>query len=239
MRSRVIRRLKRVEHPTARHLLLRTRGAVHYLARGHVVRAWIIRRHLRVSDAPRLQIGSGPVSLDGWLNSDLISGDIYLDVTRKLPLPDRSIRYAFGEHVIEHISQRQAERLLRELHRVLQPGGILRLTTPDMKKIIAIYADRNPVVSRADYARFLDRETGKQHFQPCQILNDYMRLWGHQYIYDEEDLRARLQQVGFVQIRRWEPGESEHGRLRGIERHGGAEWINRAEALSLEAARAD
>lgn len=238
MRS-LVRRLKRVEHPGVRYLLLRTRGAVHYLARGHLVRAWIIRRHLRVSDEPCLQIGSGPVALDGWLNSDLISGDVYLDVTRKLPFPDRSIRYAFGEHVIEHISQTQAEQLLRELHRVLQPGGVLRLTTPDLEKIIAIYADRNPVVSRADYARFLDRETGKPHFQPCQILNDYMRLWGHQYIYDEDDLRARLQQAGFVQISRWESGESEHGRLRGIERHGGAEWINRAEALSLEATRAD
>jgi predicted SAM-dependent methyltransferase len=238
MRALVLR-LKRVEHPGMRHLFLRTRGVVHYLARGHLVRAWIIRRHLRLSDEPRLQIGSGPVALDGWLNSDLISGDIYLDVTRTLPLPDRSIRYAFGEHVIEHITQREADRLLGELHRVLQPGGILRLTTPDLKKIIAIYEDQNPVVSRADYARFLDRETGKPHFQPCQILNDYMRLWGHQYIYDEEDLRVRLQQAGFVRIKRWEPGESEHRRLRGIERHGGDEWINRAEALSLEAARAD
>jgi predicted SAM-dependent methyltransferase len=239
MLSRVMRRLKRVEHPVARYLLLRTRGAVHCVARGHLVRAWIIRHYLRVCDEPRLQIGSGSVSLEGWLDSDLISGDIYLDVTRKLPLSDRSIRYAFGEHVIEHITQGEAERLLGELHRVLQPGGVLRLTTPDLKKILAIYEDRNPVVNRADYARFLDRETGKQHSQSCQILNDYMRLWGHQYIYDEEDLCWRLRRAGFGQIRRCEPGESEHPRLRGIERHGGEEWINRAEALSLEATRAN
>jgi predicted SAM-dependent methyltransferase len=144
-----------------------------------VVRARIIRSYLRVCDEPRLQIKSGPVSLDGWLDSDLISGDIYLDLTRKLPLPDRSIRDAFGEHVIDHVTEREAEHLLGELHRVLEPGGILRLTTPELTKIIAIYEDRNPVVDRADFARFLDQETGKQHLQPCQILNDYMRLRVH------------------------------------------------------------
>jgi len=233
----VVARLKRTENPTIRHLLLRARGVAHYAARGHLVRRRAISAHLQANREPRLQIGSGPLGIPGWLNSDLISADIYLDVARPLPLPDASFAYVFGEHLIEHISEERSARLLADLRRVLRPGGVLRLTTPDLQKIIAIYEDRNPVVSRAEYARFLDRETGKRHERACQILNDYLRLWGHRYVFDEEDLTAKLEQAGFTDVRRLEPGESPHSALRGLERHGGSEWVNRAEAMCIEASR--
>jgi hypothetical protein len=57
-------------------------------------------------------------------------------------------------------------------------------------------------------------------------------------VYDEEDLAAKLRQAGFTRVQRVEPGESDHEALRGLERHGGAAWINRAEAMCLEATRA-
>jgi 2-polyprenyl-3-methyl-5-hydroxy-6-metoxy-1,4-benzoquinol methylase len=63
------------------------------------------------------------------LNSDLISGEIYLDLTRPLPLPDECFTYVFGEHVIEHIPEGVAVALLGELHRVLRPGGVLAAST--------------------------------------------------------------------------------------------------------------
>jgi predicted SAM-dependent methyltransferase len=234
---KLVTRLKRTENPAARDLLLRTRGYLHYLPRGHVARRRTVARYLASQDEPRLQIGAGPVALAGWLNSDLISGDIYLDLARRLPLPSGTFAYVFGEHVIEHIPEATGTALLGELHRVLRPGGVLRLTTPDLRKIIAIYEDRNPVVERDEYARFLDEETGKRHERACQIFNDYLRLWGHRYIYDEEDLTAKLYAAGFGLVERRESGESEHALLRGLERHGGAEWVNRAEAMSLEATR--
>lgn len=234
----LITRLKRTENPTLRYLLLRTRGSAHYALKGHAVRRRAVARYLASTAEPKLQIGTGPLSLPGWLNSDLISADIYLDIARPLPLPDASFAYAFGEHLIEHIPEQSGVQLFAELRRVLRPGGVLRLTTPDLQKLIAIYEDRNPVISRAEYARYLDAETGKTHVRACQILNDYLRLWGHRYVYDEEDLTAKLREAGFASVQRREPGESSHDALRGIERHGGElEWVNRAEAMTLEATR--
>lgn len=228
--------VKRTESPIARDLLLRARAVAHYLGHGHLARRRVVREYLSSEAAPRLHLGAGPVRLAGWLNSDLISGEVYLELGRKMPFAEATFAYAFGEHVIEHLPENQAQQALRELRRVLRPGGVLRLTTPDLRKIIAIYEDRNPVVRREAYARFLDEETGKRHDQPCQILNDYLRLWGHRYVYDEQDLRARLEEAGFESVERVEPGESRHPPLRGLERHGGAEWVNRAEAMCLEAA---
>ena len=103
--------------------------------------------------------------------------------------------------------------------------------------MIAIYEDRNPVIDREAYTRWLGDLTGKRRERPCQVLNDYLRMWGHRYIYDEDDLAARLREAGFAHVRREEPGESSHEALRGLERHGGAEWVNRAEAMCLEALR--
>lgn len=217
--------------------MLRTAAAVRYATHGHLVRGKRVTRYLSAAADPKLHIGAGPLRLPGWLNTDLVGGEVQLDVGRRLPLADSSFAYVFGEHVIEHLTPRAAERLLRELHRVLRPGGVLRLTTPDLRKIIAIYEDRNPVISRSDYARFLGGLTAKRYTRGCQIVNDYLRLWGHRYVYDEEDLAARLAEAGFEAVERREPGESEHEALRGIERHGGADWVNRAEAMSLEASR--
>ena len=234
-RTRVAEKLKRTENPTVRNLLLRARGHLHYVTSGHAVRSRRLSAHFKSTDQPRLQIGAGPLGIPGWLNSDLISGDIYLDLMRPLPLPDASVSYVFGEHVIEHLPEQAAIELLRELHRVLRPGGVLRLTTPDLKKLIAIYEDRNPVIDRESYTRWLGELTGKPRDRPCQVLNDYLRMWGHHHIYDEDDLRARLLEAGFGDVRRVEPGESAHQPLQGLERHGGAEWVNQAEAMCLEA----
>ena len=228
--------LKRIEHPAARHMLLRARGYLHGIARGHVVRRQVIARYLAEARTPAVHFGAGPKRIEGWLNADLISGDVYVDLERRLPFPDGSMAYAFGEHVIGSLSESAGVFLLGELNRVLRPGGVLRVTTPDLRKLIALYEDESPVVGRTEYLRYLDGETGKEHATPCQAFNDAVRLWGIRYTYDEEDLAAKLADAGFVDVERVEPGDSRHEHLRGLERHG-EPWVNRAEALTMEAVR--
>jgi predicted SAM-dependent methyltransferase len=209
----------------------------HYLRRGHLARARAIRRYLRSTEDPRLQLGCGPHPIPGWLNSDLLSGDIYLDITRPFPIPDVSLAFVYSEHVIEHVPEQAGLQMLREIHRVLRPGGRARITTPDLQKIVAIYEDRNPVISRADYERHLEEATyGTPQPRAAHVLNTFMRAWGHQFIYDEDDLVAKLSEAGFVGIERVEPGESSDPMLAHVERHG--DWVNAAEAMTIEGVRA-
>lgn len=231
----VITRLKRTESPAWRSVLLRARAAPHWARRGHVAARRAVKAHVASSDEPKLHIGAGPTRLPGWLNTDLITGDAYLNLGRRLPIPDNAFAYAFGEHVIEHVLESTGRALLSELHRVLHPGGVLRLATPDLVKLIAIYEDRSPEVDRETFARYLDEITGKRHERGCQVLNDELRLWGHQYVYDEEDLSAKLREAGFQAVERVEAGESTHAPLRGLESHSGPEWLNRATVMCLEA----
>jgi ubiquinone/menaquinone biosynthesis C-methylase UbiE len=57
------------------------------------------------------------------------SGDALFADAERLPFSDHSFDAAIAQHVIEHFAT--PERLLREWHRVLAPGGRLVLLTPN------------------------------------------------------------------------------------------------------------
>src|ERR1700687_291713 len=66
-----------------------------------------ISTYIRSHKICKLLIGSGEVTISGWLSADLnpCSRDvIYLDATKKLPFPNSTFDYIFSEHMIEHIS---------------------------------------------------------------------------------------------------------------------------------------
>src|SRR5437867_1291748 len=81
-----------------------------------------------------VNLGCGYRPRKGWINVDRSRGpevQVVWDLTRRLPFPDSSCSAIFSEHFIEHVSKEDAARLLNECHRVLQNGGVLRLSTPD------------------------------------------------------------------------------------------------------------
>lgn len=83
----------------------------------------------------KLNYGCGSSKIEGYINIDIektLNPDVVCDA-RYGPLP-----YAAGEvdeivaiHVIEHIEHKFQPRVLQEFHRVLKPGGILRLAYPE------------------------------------------------------------------------------------------------------------
>lgn len=216
-------------------MLLRVRSLPHLALRGHLVRRRVIGRHLAVTAAPKLQIGTGPQVLAGWLNSDIVGGDAYIDLCRRLPFTDRTFAFVYGEHIIEHVGRATAHDTLREFHRILRPGGVLRLVTPDLAKLVALYQCTNPMASTEQYIDRLGEITHHRPQNGCQVVNDLMRLFGHRHIYDQEDLTTLLE-VGFSSVEGRDFGQSSHPELRGVEQHVPA-WENSAVALCIEATR--
>lgn len=64
------------------------------------------------------------------------------DLRRKLPLPDDCFDAVYANHVIEHLSPAEGERFTAELWRVLKPGGICRMVTPDLESVCLEYLQR-------------------------------------------------------------------------------------------------
>lgn len=111
----------------------------------------IFDQYLRHSEGPRkLHLGCGGNYLAGWLNTDYYRDDkrSRLDVTKRFPFPDGSFDFAFSEHMIEHISYTDARTMISECFRVLKPGGVLRLSTPDFRFLIRLYTQPDTGVHR-------------------------------------------------------------------------------------------
>jgi len=99
----------------------------------------------------RLNWGCGAEGEPGWINSDQKEGpgvDISCDIREGLPLEADSIDYAVSIHALPEIPFPELVPALTELHRVLKPGGVLRLSLPDLDKAIKAY-------QRGDRAYFL------------------------------------------------------------------------------------
>jgi predicted SAM-dependent methyltransferase len=95
----------------------------------------------------RLNWGSGTANVsEGWVNSDIKPGDgidVVADIADGLPLDDESFDYAVSIHALPEIPYPGLRGALVELRRVLKPGGVLRLSLPDLDKAIRAYLDRD------------------------------------------------------------------------------------------------
>jgi len=65
--------------------------------------------------------------------------DVRADIRDGLPLDDASIDYAIAMHVLQDLAWGDIPPALRELHRVLKAGGVLRLGLPDLERAIDAY----------------------------------------------------------------------------------------------------
>ena len=135
--------------------------------------------------APEPQLGRMLQSLPQvqYVSADLYEEDVMvkMDIT-DIQYPDASFDVIICNHVLEHVLD--DTRAMRELYRVLKPGGWAILQTPYSENI-AVSIEDPTLTSPAERARVFGQE-------------DHVR------IYAREDYLSRLQDAGFrVELFRW------------------------------------
>jgi predicted SAM-dependent methyltransferase len=160
-----------------------------------------------------VNLGCGPSALAGWVNVDLARGpgiDVVWDLRRSLPFADESCAAVFSEHVIEHLSKEDAEGLLRECHRILQRGGVLRLSTPDAGRYLRAYAGDGEFLRHPSFTQAVET--------PIDRINIMMREGGqHLWVYDSASMLLLLRRVGFASAVEQQFGISLHPRMQSID----------------------
>jgi SAM-dependent methyltransferase len=94
----------------------------------------------------RLHWGCGPITPFGWVNSDIEVApgvDVVADIRQGLPFPDDHFDYIVSIHVLPELAYRELDPALEELRRVLKPGGVLRLSLPDLDLAIDAYRSKD------------------------------------------------------------------------------------------------
>ena len=88
-----------------------------------------------MSELVRVHLGCGKVYKDGWVNCDMVKdvkADKYFDLeVFPWPLPDDYADEILLDQVMEHLSN--TLRAMEEMHRILKPGGIVRINVPYAK----------------------------------------------------------------------------------------------------------
>jgi predicted SAM-dependent methyltransferase len=133
------------------------------------------------------------------LNYEWLRGiDICWDVSRGLPLPERSVKGVFTEHCLEHLPLATGDRVLKECYRVLKPGGTLRIVVPDGELYLSEYA--RIVAGDDGHLPFSDGDEYRGIYTPIMSVNRIFGRFGHRFIYDYETLSELLSRQGFVDI---------------------------------------
>jgi predicted SAM-dependent methyltransferase len=159
----------------------------------------------------RVHLGCGDHRLEGWWNADLLpsaSTDVLANFEQALPFRSGSVDFLHSEDLLEHLSRNGGIAFLTECFRVLRAGGVMRLLTPDLRRLVEqVYWQRD-----ATHLAWCDREL--QASGPCEALNMHLRMNGdHRFVYDEEHLTATLQGIGF-RVRSCRYNDSVHAELR-------------------------
>lgn len=153
-----------------------------------------------------LHVGCGRTPLPGWVNVDLqlLPGvDVVADATAGLCF--HGVSAVFAEHFLEHLALDEAIRFLAEVHRVLAPGGWLRLSTPNLEWVLATHfrpAGSDPGADRGTLE-----------------LNRAFYGWEHRFLWDRSFLEQTLLACGFDDLEWPAYGESPRAWLRNLERH--------------------
>lgn len=179
-----------------------------------------------------LHLGCEKCLIDGWINTDIKIDDylsdedkhkvLILDAEGPFPYNDNEFDFIYSEHLIEHLSYCGFKNYIRECYRCLKPGGVLRTACPYLDFYIDLW--NNP----HEYEDFIQHHCemfnkellndwkNEEYVPPMFILNDNMRMWNHQVMYDKNTL-IKIFKKTFNNVKQCEYQKSDYKELQNLE----------------------
>lgn len=144
----------------------------------------------------------------GWRNfgSDWIHIDggeyehlDYNNIT-DLPFADDAVELIYASHVLEYFDRTEVLKVLTEWHRVLKPGGVLRLAVPDFEAMTKLY-----VSGKCKLSNIVGPLYGKMPMGDVTIY--------HKTTYDFLELESMLESLMFKGVSRYDWRNTEHAHI--------------------------
>jgi len=148
----------------------------------------------------QLYLGSWKRYIPGFIHIDLDDQprlDYRHDIKRLPMFSDNSVDLIYTSHSFEYFDRAEGERVLKEWHRILKPGGVLRIAVPDFEAIVQVYLKYKKDL---DHQGILGPLYGKM---PVKEKSKDIIIY-HKTAYDFKSLKKVLQSAGFKNIHRYD-----------------------------------
>lgn len=133
------------------------------------------------------------------------------DLRRGIPYPNNSVDLVRASHLIEHLTLEEAHNLCSDIYRVLKPGGVARISTPDARIIIRHYQNQDmSFFNQIQPPEYIQAPSEGEKLSRILFSGDYQ----HRAVYDVDMLRSFLAQAGFQKVRQVSPGFSNSEAMR-------------------------
>lgn len=119
----------------------------------------------------------------------------FVDARKGIPEPDASVAAVYSSHMLEHLDRAEARRFLCEVHRVLVPGGVVRLAVPDLGRLVQLYSQSNDADAFLSQM-YMGIEQPRTILQRIRLAMVGFRH--HLWMYDEHSLVDLLTACGFA-----------------------------------------
>lgn len=89
-----------------------------------------------------LNIACGGRYHKDWINIDFHAESnnvTKVNILGGLPFEDNSMNVVYSSHFLEHLSQEQADFILKESYKILKKDGIIRIVVPDLENVCQEY----------------------------------------------------------------------------------------------------
>jgi predicted SAM-dependent methyltransferase len=153
----------------------------------------------RAADASLLNVGCGLYPVEGFVNLDwhwCPGVDVCWDLRKPYPFPPDRFSGIYCEHCIDGLPREWFVPNLREMYRVLKPGGTLRISFCDSELYVDAYVKWRADRTRTPFMQDRGHRTG------MQALDWIYHHVTHQTLIDFETLEMHMREAGFKEITR-------------------------------------